>query len=801
MTLPFALGLGLGGGHRLILAGLSRWGLWLAAGSVAIGLIAVLYRYERRVVSRKAGLSLLALRVLAVLILVAALFEPIAAITVHETVQGRVIVGVDLSESMSTADDRPAEDRLKLAKLPGASPRDMTTSPSRREVARRLIAGEWASPIADHHDVDAVGFARDSTGEATLKTLADRLATPGKPDDPTTLTTDWTPVLDRALKDDGRPVVGVVLLTDGLSNGPDPGDLSADKLAARNVPIYSVLIGSTDRPKDAAIAAVKAPERVSKGDAADVEVTVKLDGLLPGTEVPVTLEWPGESPLRKIATSATDGSRPVVAFRVAMETTGLQGLTATVGPIPGDVREDNDRRPIAIEVTDDRARVLLIDGRSRWEFQYLRNALARDPQVSVDAVVFVQPALPGGATTYPATLPARDDGKEDGPDPLGSYDVVIIGDMNTEHLNAESWKRLEQYVDTRGGTLVMASGPALMGAIAGDETARKLLPVIDPKPVEFDASRRHADRPALPAGVRILPDVSAASEDFPMLRFVVEADRNRALWSGLPELPWVVAGRPKPLASTLARAEGDEANAVIASQPYGLGKVLWVGTDGTWRWRYRVGDLYHHRFWGQVVRWANAPKLSVGNRLVRFGPTRPGVAEGTGAAILAKFGDDARGIGPGSLVAARIFAKGPDGKPSGDAKAVIALRPRADRPRTFEATAPPLLAGSYLILLDVPQLGEANPKDAAPLEITGRDTPERIEIAADRAPLDRLAAATGGRVYRDVDASALPALLKSRTIERLRTEETPLWDRPWALVLFFGVLSVEWIVRKRAGLP
>jgi hypothetical protein len=35
----------------------------------------------------------------------------------------------------------------------------------------------------------------------------------------------------------------------------------------------------------------------------------------------------------------------------------------------------------------------------------------------------------------------------------------------------------------------------------------------------------------------------------------------------------------------------------------------------------------------------------------------------------------------------------------------------------------------------------------------------------------------------------------------VKTEELPLWDRPWALLLFFTVLSAEWIVRKRAGLP
>ena len=39
---------------------------------------------------------------------------------------------------------------------------------------------------------------------------------------------------------------------------------------------------------------------------------------------------------------------------------------------------------------------------------------------------------------------------------------------------------------------------------------------------------------------------------------------------------------------------------VISRQQYGLGQVLYVGTDNTWRWRRNVGDLYYTRFWGQV---------------------------------------------------------------------------------------------------------------------------------------------------------------------------------------------------------
>ncbi len=119
--------------------------------------------------------------------------------------------------------------------------------------------------------------------------------------------------------------------------------------------------------------------------------------------------------------------------------------------------------------------------------------------------------------------------------------------------------------------------------------------------------------------------------------------------------------------------------------------------------------------------------------------------------------------------------------------------------------------GSYRVRLDVPERAEVlqlqldparNAKvPEAAFEVTARETSERIELAAVRDPLDHLASTTGGRVFADADAQELAPLVRSRTKVTTRAVETPLWDQPAALLLFFAILTVEWVARKRVGLP
>jgi hypothetical protein len=377
---------------------------------------------------------------------------------------------------------------------------------------------------------------------------------------------------------------------------------------------------------------------------------------------------------------------------------------------------------------------------------------------------------------------------------------------------SELWVRLEAFVAERGGTLILSIGPRNWAWLSRQETARKLLPVTDVRRIEIDGNAAvQADQAALPPGVAVRPLASGLERNsWSILQLDPDQERNREIWSSLPKIPWIVAGRAKPGATALAAAGGDDSAAVIAAQTYGLGKVLWIGTGETWRWRFRTGDRFHHRFWGQIVRWAASGALQAGNAQVRFGPVKSRYEEGEGVVLQARISEGIAGVGPELLIAARIYKTGPrTGGAQGEPVAIVPLRSVAGQPRAFRGDALTLPAGWYVMRLDVPQLAEDLRLSSAPdakvpeagVEVVSREGSELVELAAARDQVEQLASATGGRVLRDYEAGELAPLLHSQRKRTTRVVETPLWDRPGFLVVFFGILTVEWVARKRLGLP
>jgi hypothetical protein len=840
-----------------------RWGelhpaaqaaLLLLAFFVPAALVLWLYRYEMRLVRRSAALALLGMR-LGVLLALFTLFavRPIAARSTFEELRGRVLVAVDRSGSMDVADpQRPAIDKLRLTRAlrladdlctpsqlddwirqyeTKGSPQwvtaeEMPTDPERRrqliaerqaphdqvsrrvdeltraQAADRVLAKEGVGlldAVAARHQVEVLHFAQDA-----WDVRPGSEAPPAKDGPPfTDLRLPLVRALERSGVDQGR-VLGLVLLTDGRHNrGPSPAAKAAE-LGEHQLPIFPVALGARQAPPDVAIAAVRAPAAVFKDVEALVEVRLKVSGL-PAQDVTVELRRPdGPALEERLRHDGTDRYYNV-RFQTKLSQVGTQTLAVTARPLPGETRTDNNDRPVVINVADDKAKVLLIDGEARWEYHYLANALARDRTVQLQGVVLAQPRLGRvpedelrRAGNPRLSLPAE-------PDALAPYDCVVLGDTTPEQLPSAERARLEKYVADRGGTLVLVAGKRAMplGFIpnGAGEPLRRLLPIEEPQVVQ----------PGAGFHVALTPE----GRSTPFLQMDAAPDKSEQRWAEFPKHYWGVVGRLKPGATALAswaeeagsRLPRGPEGTLVARQHYGFGRVLFVGLDSTWRWRYRTGDAYHHRFWGQVVRWAASDKpLVAGNEHVRFGTRDPVYRQGQEIELVVRIDEEVRPLPTEALPEAHVFGKGSD-KPV----AVVSLARREAQPRVLEGRLRDLPPGQYAVELAIPELADhlqgAPGPDGRPTRlraaftVTPPDSEEMVELATNWPLLEELAAKSGGKVFTAENAAELVELLRNQSVTREHRHEQPLWQWWGTLAALLFVLTLEWAGRKWAGLP
>ena len=825
----------------------------LIAMAVAVVLMAVLMRAERRLISRRVSGLLLGLRLAVMGVLLLVFLEPVVSWTFNREQAGRIVVAVDLSRSMKTADVHASKgeklrwaralgmignpdidarlDRWQKSFQQGLEPvwvdpnetgdpdrrRELAAARkanleslfaeidrlSRKEIVRRLLM-ETASPLLPRlqklANIDLVVFGgeMEATDPSHLEGL---FANP-----PQTLlpqVTDISQMLSGASETtDGSKLLGVVLMTDGRDNAGRDVVGAAGRLGQLSVPVYPVLFGSTLRPKDLAIASLDYPNTVFKGDKTVLTAVLNTSGF-EGKELTVVLERNEEKPVKK--TVRADDNVARVRFNLNAEQVGHFRYTLRTDVQPGETRKDNNSRSFAMSVVDDAVHALLIDGESRWEFRFLNNALERDDRVKSERIVFHQPYL--GLLPkpfFPQTLSLPQQADDLAHSPFAEQDLVIIGDVAPADLPPRAWQLLEKFVGESGGTLVFIAGTRYLPLAYHSPLLDRLLPVTDLRPINLSGPSQESAPSERGFRLKLTPEGEAE----PMFQFDTDRVANRKIWAELPGQMWGLLGRAKRAATVYATTippgqatglETERRTAVIVAQQYGLGQVLWMGINGTWRWRSRVGDKYHHRFWGQLARWASENKATAGNEFVKFGPDRTDVEVGDQVTLRARWTARFLRRFPDLKAKAEVFriGAGSEEKPF----STLDLKPLSRRPLIHEGRLTSLPTGDYRVKLVVTGADLGPDEISTPLYVRGKQTLELSDLSANRDLLAQLADASGGTLLYPDETDKLLDLFDTSGERTTVRRETTLWDHWPLLVLFFALLTTEWVIRKLNGLP
>ncbi len=747
--------------------------VWLLAIVAAAGLGA--WSYRRLDAPDRLRGVLAITRTVLLLVLVACISGPMLELPRERVEPDWVAVLVDRSRSMGIRDGEMGPDGLR----------------DRRDTTIRKVLEDAGSSWSDPGETRRLLWLGFDDGVVELEAASgEEGGSPVRIPDAEGWRTRLGPALDEVLRRTaGRPVSGVVVLSDGRTDAPPDREVIR-RLAAAAAPVHVVPLGAAEPVGDVAVDTVSAPRRAFARDAVPVVVRLENRGrresvvvelvddatgrVLDGSEVVLD----GESDQEELVLSATPGTADDI----------LEGSRRWTVRITGedDLVPENDVASFTIDLVDRPLRVLYIEGGPRWEYRYLKNLLVREP--SIESSVMLLSAdrdFAQEGNTPLARLP-RDVSE------FARFDLIILGDLPAGFLTEGRQEAIREVVERRGGGLVLVGGPRSMPETWEGSRLADLVPFTG----GFDLDRRA--EPAMAAPTEI-------SERLGVLRLDDEAPGGWPSdlsdptfgWSQLQWVQRIDPERVKLTAEVLATAEpadGDplDATPLVISMRYGAGQVLYIATDEIWRWRYGRGEQLYERFWVQLLRLLGreAVESDVPVRL-SVGPDR--VELGLPVLLTVDLLDESLGLEVPETVA------------------IDAVDEQGTVVKTLELSATDVASWSGSWIPE--RLGRLEHRIADPaLAVLSGDRTVSIEVVrpddelrladSDHDLLESLATDTAGAVHAVRDGSGRSVL--DRVAEALPNRavitETPLRERIWTSPLFFLVIlllvTIEWSGRR-----
>jgi hypothetical protein len=576
-----------------------------------------------------------------------------------------------------------------------------------------------------------------------------------------------------------RNLRGVVLASDGDWNEGPPPVQAAARLRTRGVPVFAVPVGSPTRLPDVELLSLDAPTFGVAGKS--VRIPFTIDSSLPRDYVTtVTLRSSdGDEMTKDVRVAANNRTSDSLVWKP--KGTGDFTLTLTVPRHTDETITDNNKLSAPIAIRQEKLKVLVVESYPRWEYRYLRNALSRDPGVELSCLLF-HPGLakPGGGNKdYIKEFPA-------GLDELSKYDVVFLGDVGVENgqLTVEQCRLLKGLVEHQASGLVFMPGWQGREFSLVDTELGALFPVIlDTSQPSGWGSRTPNHFELTELGRRSL-----------LTKLADTQDDNAEVWEGLPGFQWYAPVVRAKAGTDVLCVHKDATNEygrlpLLVTRTFGAGKVLFMGTDGAWRWRKGVEDKYHYRFWGQVVRWMAYQRNMAKGETMRlyYVPDQPKMNQilALRANVMSAGGEPLHG----GDVSARIVA------PSGRAE-TVRFAPEGEEWGVFTGQYEALEPGKHQVKLACKQTG-------ATLETTfyvQGVAAERVGRPARPEVLEEIARVTRGKV---IEADKLAEVVRSLaelpdpppSIRRVQ-----LWSHPILAAGLISLMGVFWVGRKVVGL-
>lgn len=579
-------------------------------------------------------------------------------------------------------------------------------------------------------------------------------------------------------------VSAVLLFTDGVDNGNEDPLESASLLRNKNLPIYVVGVGSKIS-QDTELAKVASNHSVIENSVIEISALIKSRKF---ENKSVKLELRDGKKVVKSKNVDLKGIATRALMKFSPQKKGFVLYTLSVVPQEHEIIKENNSKNFIIDNRNKQAQILYIEGGPRAEFKYLRRALDGDEHLEIVSLIRT-----GREKFYRQGIKNPTELKYGYPKSkreLFKYDAIIIGSIESEFFNKKELENTLEFVAQRGGGFLMLGGSDSFAEGNYSGTAiEKLLPVDIPSHDGqfFNASSSFNNKFKIALtheGLR-----------HPIMQLSSEASENNSIWEKLPELEgYNLLGSAKPGGTVLAvhpLSEIGNPKIILAIQRFGRGRSMVFATSSSWHWQMGMPheDMSHERFWRQILRWlalSSPEPLELQSDKETYIPNEQ-------VTLKVDIRDSSFTPIEDATIKARITT------PTGEI-IEVPFNWSSNGKVEYVAAYHPAQEGMYLVEISAYSSRGTFLGKSESAFFVEESKAEFANARLQEPLLKRLAELSGGKYYHEQEAERLADEISVRPSSYSKMVEYDLWDMPLLFLLVIIILSVEWYVRRSRGL-
>ena len=454
--------------------------------------------------------------------------------------------------------------------------------------------------LENNFDVDYLSFS-DTIKEISYNDIENGLALDGS-------NTDFAQIL-KQLKNryEGKSVKGYLVFSDGADTVDLPSSVNKLEVISNlakdlSAPFFTFSPAGNMEVRDVAISNISYDSFTFVRSPWEADVVIKILGYK-DLKLPITLKQGNDIISSKILDTGNEGEIHV-NLSFMPYATGTFLYTITIPVQPHEAITENNQVSVLVKVVRDKIRIMHVCGRPSWDERFLRRVLKSDP--NIDLISFFILRTPTDVSE------ARNDELSLIPFPvdelftqaLSSFDLVIFQNFDYRPYESSFFRfshyldNIRKFVTEQGGGFVMVGGDISFSQGGYDGTA-----IDEILPINLSAEKDGVDASRLKA---ILTNDGLKH---PVTILDGDTDRNIDIWKNLPELDGCnIATQLKADAVPLATYPTKGNPPIVSTRDAGLGRCMAITTDSLWRWNFlsvaKGGSNRHYiKFWQNAIKW------------------------------------------------------------------------------------------------------------------------------------------------------------------------------------------------------